>query len=90
MVTQGPVIKLQNYSKKSNNENRKTFTENLYVFTVWVHLTGSSKEIKWVIYSLSCCIYGGLNLNNLRKRDFSFNLSNLKGSGFPPFFNSGN
>lgn len=58
--------------------------------TVWVHLTDSSKEIKRIIYSLSCCLYRGLNLNNLTKTDFSFNLNNFKENAFSSFFNSGN
>lgn len=90
LITQGHVTELHNYSKKSNNENHKNFIGNLCIFTLRVHLTGSSKGIKWVIYSPSCCFYGSLNLKGLRKRNFSFSPNSFKGSVSPHFFHSRN
>ena len=89
LVTQGHIIKLHNYSKKSSNENRKNLIETS-VYLLSRFITGSSKGTKWVIYNPSCCFSRGLNLNTLRKRYFPFNLNNFKGRVLPPFFNSGN
>lgn len=89
LVTQGHIIKLHHYSKKSSNENHKNLIETS-VYLLSRLITGSSKETKWIIYNPSCCFSGGLNLNSLRKRYFIFNLNNFKGSVLPPFFNSGN